>query len=237
MHKDGLEIAKSTIGLLVSLFSYQLVTISVALVSVLFSLNNMDTGLRVFFVIGIGLNSIALTLLILGIFSKKMSMNLIGFIIKVLKKIKYKKVEDVEKSLKQGLEKYQSCSTYISNNKKIMFKTIMFTFFQYMCYYSITYCIYRSLGLDNMNYFKIMSLQAVVYATTSGIPSPGAVGVSEAAYIGIFKTVIPENLINPALLLSRGINFYLPMLICGMVVIINTILSSRKKNKIDKKSK
>ena len=73
-------------------------------------------------------------------------------------------------------------------------------------------------------------MQSVAYATTSGIPSPGAVGVSEAAYIGIFKTIIPENMVDTAMLLSRGINFYFTMFIASIVVLISSLIVKKRKD-------
>ena len=66
-------------------------------------------------------------------------------------------------------------------------------------------------------------MQSVVFATVSGIPSPGAVGVSEGAFISIFKTVFPEELLSSAMLLNRGLNFYLFVLISGITVGISSL--------------
>ena len=43
------------------------------------------------------------------------------------------------------------------------------------------------------------------------------------------KTIIPENLIDSAMLLSRGINFYFPMIITGIVVLISTLMIKDRK--------
>ena len=73
-------------------------------------------------------------------------------------------------------------------------------------------------------------MQAVLFATVSGIPSPGAVGVSEGAFIEIFRNIYPTNMIKSVTLLHRGINFYLFVLISGIVVIVNDIKSRRNKS-------
>ena len=229
MHKDGIEIAQSTITLLMNLMSMQIVTISIALISICFNFTSLDVGLRIFFVFGVLLNISALLLLLLTIFNEKVASKIVNFSIKFLKKIKYKKVDEVQKNLEASIVRYQGFSTYIKNNKKMLFKMILITALQFLIYYSITFWIYKSLGLDDYFILKIISMQSVAYATTSGIPSPGAVGVSEAAYIGIFKTIIPENLIDSAMLLSRGINFYFPMIITGIVVLISTLMIKDRK--------
>ena len=77
-------------------------------------------------------------------------------------------------------------------------------------------------------------MQAVLYATVSGIPSPGAVGVSEGGFIGIFRNVFSETIIHSAMLLNRIINFYLFVIISAIVVIINAML---KKDDINNEEK
>ena len=88
-------------------------------------------------------------------------------------------------------------------------------------YYSITYWTYRSLGLAKYSIIEIITMQSVLFATVSGIPSPGAVGVTEGAFMEIFRNVFPQAIINSAVLLNRGINFYLFVTISGIVVIVN----------------
>ena len=231
MHKDGIDVAQSTITLLMNLMSMQIVTISVALVSICFNFGQMDVGLRVFFIFGVFLNMLALTLLLLGIFNEKVAKKIIDFFIKILKKFRYKKIDELQEKLQEQTKHYQEFSQYVKNNKKMFWKMIGITYIQFLTYYSITFWIYKSLGLNDYSILKLISMQSVAYATTSGIPSPGAVGVSEAAYIGIFKTIIPENLIDSAMLLSRGINFYFPMIVTSIIVLISTLLlKDRKKS-------
>ena len=74
-------------------------------------------------------------------------------------------------------------------------------------------------------------MQAVLFATVSGIPSPGAVGVSEGGFIELFKKFYPKNQIASSMLLCRGINFYLFVLISCIVVIYSSL---RDKKIVDK---
>ena len=71
-------------------------------------------------------------------------------------------------------------------------------------------------------------MQSVLFATVSGIPSPGAVGVTEGAFIEIFKTVYPANVMSSAVLLNRGINFYFLILVSCVVTVVNHVRSGRE---------
>ena len=46
----------------------------------------------------------------------------------------------------------------------------------------------------------------------------GVVGVSEGGFIALFKNIYPQTMINGAMLLSRGVNFYLFVIVSGFVV-------------------
>ena len=87
--------------------------------------------------------------------------------------------------------------------------------------------------MSEYNMFEIVTMQSVLYATVSGIPSPGAVGVSEGGFLEIFKVVFPKTIINGAMLLSRGINFYLFVIVSAIIVIIN-IIRQKREDKVEK---
>lgn len=228
MYKDKITVANSTLALLINLSSMQIVTISLSLISICFNYKYLNTALIWFFIIGISLNLSALALLIIGIFSKKLSKGLINFAIKVLKIFKVKNIEERQEKLQKELEKYQESAKYIKTNKLVILKTLMTTYIQFIVYYSIPFWIYCSLGLRGSNILQIISMQAVLFATVSGIPSPGAVGVSEGGFMALFKSIFPSNIISSAMLLNRGVNFYLFVLISGIVAIINVFKEKKE---------
>ena len=230
MYREKISVANSTLALLINLSSIQIVTISIALISVIFNYKYLNTTLAIFFVIGILLNASALTLLLISIFSKKLSNKIINFIIKIMKRLKIKNIEDKKIKLESEVSKYQNSSMYIKNNKMIILKILLTTYIQFISFYSVSYWVYSSFGLSEYNFIQIVSIQSMLYATVSGIPLPGAVGVTEGGFIEIFKSVLPENIISSAILLNRGISFYLLIVISGVVTLINIF----KRKKVEK---
>ena len=73
MHKDNISVAHSTLALLMHLWSFQIVTITMGIISAFLHFDVLKSGLIYLFILGIVLNLSALTLLIIGIFSKKLS--------------------------------------------------------------------------------------------------------------------------------------------------------------------
>lgn len=233
MYKDKISVANSTLALLISLSSMQIITIGFALISLIFNYQYLNKGLAIFFIIGVLLNMSALGLLIIGIFSRRMSKGLINIALKILKFFKVKNIEQKQEKFEKELMTYQYSAKYIKNNKRLIIRTLLTTAIQFILYYSITYWTYCALGFSEHNAFEIITMQSVLYATVSGIPSPGAVGVSEGAFMEIFRAVYDKTMIHSAVLLNRGVNFYLFVILSGIVVIINDLKG--KNSEIDDK--
>lgn len=222
MSRDGLNVANSTLALLINLTSMQIATISIGLISVIFNWQYMNTALVVFFIVGILLNSSALALLLISICSKRMTNWLINVAIKMMKFFKIKNMEKKQEWINSELAKYQANAVYVQTHKKMIFKTLLTTYIQFLIYYSVPYWIYRSFGYSKSNIFEVLSMQAVLFATVSGIPSPGAVGVSEGGFMELFKKFYPKKQIASSMLLCRGVNFYLFVIISCIVVMISS---------------
>ena len=227
MHKDKISVSKSTLALLINLTSMQIVSISIALISLLFNYKFMNRVLIILFIIGISLNMMALAILLISIFSRRLSRLLIKIAVKIMIFFHIKKIWKKKRKLIEELHSYQKSAKYIRGNKKLILKTITTTLLQYLIYYSTAYWTYRSLGFSGHNIIEITTMQSILFATVSSIPSPGSVGVSEGAFIEVFRNIYPTEMIKSATLLNRAINFYLFILISGIVVIVNDIRTKK----------
>ena len=225
MHKDKISVSNSTLALLLNLTSMQIITIGFALVSLCFNYQYLNGVLIVFFIVGILLNLSALVLLLIAIISKRLSRGMVHFAEKVLKFFRVKNIDAKKEKLEKELEQYHESAVYIKQNKKIMIKILLTTLVQFFAYYSVTFWTYKALGMNEANILEITSMQSVLFATVSGIPSPGAVGVTEGAFTEIFKNIYPGAMMSSAILLNRGINFYFFVIFSGVVTIVNHIRS------------
>lgn len=230
MHKENISVANSTLALLINLSCVQIVTLSIAFISLIFNYKYLNTALVWLFVIGVTLNLSALALLLISIFTKKVSKVLINITIKILKFFRIKNIEEKEKKFQKELTKYQGSAEYIKKNKLVILKNLITTYIQYILFYSVSYWVYCAFGLSGHNILEIITMQSILYATVSGIPSPGAVGVSEGGFMAIFSNLFPKTMLESAMLLNRGINFYLLVMISSIVVMFNTLKDKKELN-------
>ena len=115
----------------------------------------------------------------------------------------------------------------------LFISAILRVFIQIIVYYSIPFCIYKAFGLNEYTLFQFLPMQAILYTIVSGIPLPGAIGASETAFLKIFGPVFGLGILNGAMLLTRGVTFYLFVLISLIVVIITASKKKDIKGEID----
>ena len=158
MKKNKISVANSTLTLLINLSCMQVVTISLALVSLLFNFDNMNGVLSSCFILGIALNLTALILLIVSIFSKRVSNALVRFSIKIFKFFRAKNIEEKKERIEKELQKYHESAKKIKDCKGAILKNLLTTYVQFILYYSITYWVYCGFGLSQYNILQIISL-------------------------------------------------------------------------------
>ena len=183
-------------------------------------------NIRYLLILGVVINTVILVALMLSIFSKRLIFKLVQFISKILNKFHYKNTDKFKKKCFQQIKEYKRGASLLLTNKKVLFKIVVTTVLQVTLYHSIPYIIYLSLGLGEANFWQFLSMQSVLYISVSGLPLPGAVGVSEGGFLAIYKVLFPESFLSSAMLLSRGISFYLFVLLSGISVLC---FSLRKK--------
>ena len=69
-----------------------------------------------------------------------------------------------------------------------------------------------------------------LYLSVSILPLPGTVGVNETGFSLLYNPIIAKNYVDSAMLLSRGISFYLIVLLTGLILAIIAIKKKKKAN-------
>lgn len=236
MTKENISGAHATMTLLLQLCGFQISTLSIGIICAIINPSIFENnGILPLFLIGVLINGFALAIMLICIFSKKMTKKIIKTGIKIINFLRFKKKDDKIDGLLEGMIKYTESSKYIKEHKKEFVMSILRVLVQIIIYYMVPFCVYKSFGLDDYNIFQLFTMQAVLYTTTSGLPLPGAIGVSETVFLTIFGGVFGTAMLSSAMLLNRGISFYIFMLVSLVVVLINAIRKKNVVGEIDKK--
>ena len=235
MSKEGVEPHNGTLALLIQLCGFQISTIALSLICAILNPHLLNGKIIWFYILGITINGIILTFMLLGLFSHTAIRTIIDFIAKIMKLLKVKKADTKIKKIEKAFNKYTTSASLIKNNKKIFIYGILRVFVQILVFHSIPFFIYKSFGLNGFNFFEIFSTQAVLYTTTSGIPLPGAIGASESFFLNLYGKIFGPTLLGGAMLLYRFSSFYLFIFIFMIIVIISFItIKNTNKHKTKK---
>ncbi len=227
MVQDGIKPSLAT-AVLVNKFLYFQVGVTVYSI-VLFSFNWQQ--LITYFVatkgligIGIAFNTVGLFLIILSIYNADMIKGLVRLIAALLRKMKVseKKVSRGEIFFIKEVEDFSTSVQFLLLHKRIMFNLTLQTIVQLTAFFGITYFVYRAFGFNDKSFVEIIALQSILYMSISLIPAPGSAGVAEGGFFMVFSTLFGGATTTAAVLIWRGITYYLNLLISGIITVIAT---------------
>ena len=230
MHKDNISYMHATITILLQSFAYTLMMGLLGLVGYIINYDYISNlgFIEYFFFIGLVVNLALVMVTAVAMFSKKTAQKIVNFIYKILNKINEEKALHFKEKSEIQLAEYHDSARFIANNKSIMIKTFLTAFLQLFTYHSVAFFIYLALGMHHLNYIKIATLQSVLYLSVAILPLPGTVGVNETGFSLLYNPIIAKNIVDSAMLLTRGVSFYLYVVVTGIILLI---ISLRKKKK------
>ena len=229
MTKEKYRSSHATMALLIHMCGYQISAISIGIIGAIVNHEIMSGKLLILFLIGVVVNSVALSLFLICVFSKKTALKIVDAFISLLKIFKLKNFEEKKEKIETEVNQYISSSKYIKTHKKDFYKAIIRSSIQIIFYFLIPYCIYRSFSFNDYSIFKFFTLQGILYCSVQFLPLPGTVGVNETVFMKIYKGAFTSELLAGAMLINRTVSFYLYVIISAIVVSINIIVLRKKK--------
>lgn len=232
MYKDDIKISHSTLVLFVEFILFQTVTIMYAIIgfATRYSLlSGKINSIMILFVLGITFNFAVLVAFILILFQSQKVKRVLNLVIRFLKFCRFKKSYLIKEKVDSVIDDYKDCAMYIVKNKGLMIKAFLTKCVQIFALHSIPYWIYRSFGFNEYSIFMFVGVQAVLFISVSALPLPGSVGASESGFLILFKLLFPISILNEAMILSRGVSFYLFVFLCGIFILIKYANDTRAK--------
>lgn len=237
MKKDQLPISDCLVALIIQLFSFQVVCSFLAIIGVVLNFHKLIGMGRIKYLLLIGfiVNIVIVTSLFIILFSKKLALKILDFANKILKKFHFKSAESFYHKALNEIDHYHSSAIFLKEHKGIIYRTFLVSLIQLFFYQSIPYFVYRAFGLSTYSIFNFVFMQAILYVGVAFLPFPGAMGVSEGSFVILFKMFFPSAILSSAMLISRGISFYLFVIIVGILIFLLVSIEKYKKFRQRKK--
>ena len=174
--------------------------------------------------LGLGFHALLAAVCILFMVSRKMVLLVGGLVIRLLSALHiFKNREEKMQAFRASIETYRSCLTILKRNPSLVFRLLFYSVMQRLILTPITYLVFLSMGIE-ASLVDVVSMQIYCTVGASAVPLPGAMGISEALYVLLFKRFIPDaNRCMFSMVLSRSVSGYLAILFCGYVTMSHHI--------------
>lgn len=192
-------------------------------------LANSNNGASAFIVMGLILNMVMLTSIILIAFNQQILLKFCEKLFGLLHKFRViKDVEAIMSKTEKFILEYKESIGKLNADYWFTIRMFAITFVQLTVFFSTTFFVYKSLNLNGSNFLDIVCLQAFLYMAVSFIPTPGTAGASEVGFMLLLSPLFPTGIISTALLLWRGISYYFSLIFSGIFSFLVTAIGKRK---------
>jgi len=231
MSREGISGANATLAIIIQTCGIQFAVTILGLLCSLFGLDHLSGPVAYLFAIGLIINLAALIILLACIFFANGLRRVIRHTLGFMWRRGFKKAIEWQQNADKALDKYTEGSRYIRENKREFMHSMLRSLLQITVFYLVPFCIYKAFGLSGSNIFSFFIMQSILFVATSGLPIPGAIGASESVFLSLYGVVFGEELLSSAMLLSRGISFYLFVVVSMLFVFSSQFFAKRKRKK------
>ena len=232
MNRDKVDVSVGAVILLIVTILYKFVLVFLGTLIFIFRhslISEYIQGAAFFFYLGMALNVICVIVMFLLVFQQTLASRMIIGLVKGLEKIHVlRRKEERIRKLEDSMMEYHKAAAVIQEHKKLIAGMFGVTLVQRLIHFSITYLIYRGLGLSPLGIVDVVALQCVISIAVDMLPLPGGMGISEGLFLSIFRKIFTGGLLYPAMLLSRGISYYALLLISAVMTCVAQVTIKRK---------
>lgn len=231
MSKDKIPTTSSTITLILNTMFFKIILIILGLLVLIFNnkyIFNHSTFYTVFFFLGLSFDILLTVFCTSLIFSKKIISKILKRMLKFFSKLpligNWVKKFDID----EVIDNYHRQANYIKKHKRRVFYTFILTFFQRLLMFSVAYFVYRGLGCSDISYLELLSIQISVQVTLEMLPIPGGAVMAETMLRDAFSSMFGIAVAEVGMLFTRTFTFYIPIFLCGIIIVIYTIKERKK---------
>lgn len=236
MNENGIPAGTGVSILMIKFMLHQVINIIILVLAILFKFKFFYSKVPYFLyfcISGLVVHVIIMIIATLFLISKKLTRSILNFCLNVLRKIKLiKNPEETYKQLEVELETFHKTAAMIIKYKKLCLYASIFTFLQWLAYFTIPYCIYRSFGFNYADIFTMIAAQIFLINFMAIIPLPGAEGGAEGGFYLMYGLFFKSGTIITAIFLWRLITYYSSIAIGSIFTLV--LPSNKLKSNINK---
>ena len=237
MVKDGIPGVISTVVMITNLLFYTMAIVLLGALGLILrpsSFLRFGVFSRILIVIGILIQLTLSTFYALLLWKKRLMRHICDWFLRVLAKLHL--IHNLEK--KQGklyatMEKYGEATELLKGKRKLMARGLILNVLHRACQILVTVFCFLAGGGSWKMVPDLFAMQSNVVLGAYCIPIPGSMGVTDYMMLDGFSSMgMTEARCANLELLSRGLSFYICILLCGIIVLMKyAIIRFRREKK------
>lgn len=233
MVKDGIPAATTTLCLLINVSVYMASIVIIGLVCLIFRpsvLAYFSTASRVLIYAGFFVQALIVAFVALMATKEKTILSIADFFLRLLKKMHLMKNIESKRQYLVGLSnEYRECIKALKGHGKVLLVTLGFNILQRLSNIGVSVFVFLAVGGAPAKVIDAIATGSFVVLGSNAVPIPGAMGISDALFIDGFSELIGDTFCVE--LLSRGISFYVCLIICGLLTLYATLRNAIRTKK------
>ncbi len=179
MNRDKVDISVGTVILMIVTILYKFVLVFLGALIFLFRhflVAEYIGKAAFFFYLGMALNVFCVAFMLILVFEPTLASKIVLLFQKLEKFHILKKKEERLEKLQNSMIEYHKAAAIIQGHRIFIFRMFVVTLIQRLIHFSITYLVYRAMGLSALGFIDVVALQSVISISVDMLPLPGGMG-------------------------------------------------------------
>ena len=223
MSRDGVPAAHGALDMLLITICYQLATVIWAVAAMLFfpgPLGGLNLGLTGLLIFGLTVTLVLTAVMVLFLVCPAWTAALAGGLITLAARLRLVRDPDgARRKLDRQMEQYAAGGRLLRACPTLLPRLLFLSLVQLTALYLVPWTVYRALGRSPNGPQGLAAHPAQITGARSQRPHPPGPGSSAARFHQSFALFF-GGLVNPAVVLSRGISCYGMLLVTGVITLI-----------------
>lgn len=135
-----------------------------------------------------------------------------------------------QEKLRLAMEEYRQCAALMAGHRALFAKAFLCNLLQRVSQITVTLFAYLAIGGTAKQAADVWFTQSFVTIGTYSFPIPGGMGVADYLLLDGFRSYLREADAASFELLSRGISFYVCLLVSALTVLVGMIFTLKRRN-------
>ncbi|WP_188541025.1 lysylphosphatidylglycerol synthase transmembrane domain-containing protein [Paenibacillus segetis] len=212
MTERGIPVGIAGSILMIKFLIHQAVNIAILILAFVYKFGYFNARVDYFpylCILGLAVHVVIMIFSVMFSVNSKLTLRILTAVFKFLHTVRL--LKDVDSRLQQikiELEKFHQNAALITKHRRMCLYATLFTCIQYLAFFSIPYCIYRSFGLDSVDMWTLICAQIFLVNFMAIIPLPGAAGGAEGGFYLIYSLFFHSSTILTAIFVWRLLTYY-----------------------------